>query len=158
MKTHIFAFFIAISLLFFACNTDEKLSSQTEDVLPESGILELTRPIQVGPEARSVSYSLIAKFDMESEKLISYSVSPELLKSINMSAEELDNYLKEKMGTIYYLGDNPVTRGEHANCIEMCKDKYTDSDGNKIKGRGACKANCWVDTIVEVLKSIAQVA
>lgn len=46
MKTHIFAFFIAISLLFFACNTDEKLSSQTEDVLPESGILELTRPIQ----------------------------------------------------------------------------------------------------------------
>ena len=90
--------------------------------------------------------------------MISYSVSPELLKSINMSAEELDNYKKEKMGTIYYLGDNPVTRGEHANCIEMCKDKYTDSDGNKIKGRGACKANCWVDTIVEVLKSIAQVA
>lgn len=153
MKTIVFTLFFILPLFFIACNTDE--SSEMEDVFPESGILEFTRPIHVGPESRSVSYTLTAKFDVESEKLIDYSVSPELLKSIDMSAEELDNYLKEKMGTIYNLGNVPTTRGEHANCIEMCKDKYTDSDGNKIKGRGACKANCWVDTGVKILEALS---
>lgn len=135
---------------------DEKLSSQTEDVLPESGILELTRPIKIGPEARSVSYSLIAKFDMESEKLIGYSVSPELLKLINRSAEELDNYLKEKMGALYYMENAPASRGAHGDCITNCYKNFTKEDGTKIKGRGSCKAGCWVDSTVEVIKVIAE--
>ncbi|SHJ17664.1 hypothetical protein SAMN04488096_109147 [Mesonia phycicola] len=39
----------------------------------------------------------------------------------------------------------------HSKCIEACKDKYTDEDGNKIKGRGSCKANCWVDTAIRLM-------
>lgn len=93
---------------------------------------------------------------METEKLISYSVSPELLKSINMSAEELDDYLKEKTGTIYYLENAPATRGVHADCITDCYKNFTKEDGTKIKGRGSCKAGCWVDSAVEVIKAVAE--
>jgi len=28
-------------------------------------------------------------------------------------------------------------------CLKACQTGFTDSSGNKIKGRGACKAGCW---------------
>lgn len=55
-------------------------------------------------------------------------------------------------------GDIDTPPGDHAGCIEWCKGKYTDEEGNKKRGRGACKANCWVSTAVRVLEAVAVIA
>ncbi|MFK8297105.1 hypothetical protein ACI76O_01785 [Capnocytophaga cynodegmi] len=46
----------------------------------------------------------------------------------------------------------------HAECIDKCNDKHKDENGNKTKGRGACKFNCWVQTVKEVISDIAEIA
>lgn len=45
----------------------------------------------------------------------------------------------------------------HSECIENCNDKYTDKEGNKKKGRGACKFNCWVETVKEIIDDLAEI-
>ena len=42
--------------------------------------------------------------------------------------------------------NNQDKQDEHASCIAGCHDEFTDEDGNKIKGRGGCKAKCWGKT------------
>ncbi|WLD23160.1 hypothetical protein NU10_10635 [Flavobacterium dauae] len=64
------------------------------------------------------------------------------------------------MGSLFTsLNGEPKDDGakftDHAGCIEACKDKYI-VDGEKQKGLGACKGNCWVDTSVKVIVAIAQ--
>ena len=139
------------SLFFIQCNNDDTFETKTEDVITENGTIELTSPIKVGPETRATTYFITAKFDAEAEKLISYSVSSELLTLIGMSSEQLDNCLKEKMGVIYDMQSTPATRGAHADCITECYNNFTNPDGSKKKGRGSCKAGCWVDSAVRVI-------
>ena len=40
------------------------------------------------------------------------------------------------------------------DCVEGCIDDYTDSDGNKVPGRGKCKGRCWAEFGVRVLDAI----
>lgn len=89
-------------------------------------------------------------FDLEQEKPIELIASENLLSLINMTNDEFVAEVERNM----YL----KTFGNHSSCIEDCKDKYTDDNGNKIKGRGACKANCWIDTAVAVLEAGAAIA
>jgi hypothetical protein len=49
-------------------------------------------------------------------------------------------------------------KGEHSDCISGCNSSFTDDNGDKISGRGACKGNCWVDTAVRVLEAAATIS
>lgn len=49
-------------------------------------------------------------------------------------------------------------KGEPFDCISGCNSSFTDNNGDKISGRGACKGNCWVDTAVSVLEAVATIA
>lgn len=40
------------------------------------------------------------------------------------------------------------------DCVSKCHAKFTDTNGVKIPGRGACKAECWMTAIVKAVKTI----
>lgn len=46
----------------------------------------------------------------------------------------------------------------HGACIADCNERYTDENGNKIPGRGWCKAGCWGQTALQVAELVVQVA
>lgn len=146
--------YIVAAFLLSACNQDEEIINQSEDVLPENGIIEMTREIPGGPETRSEAYTITASLDLETEKIISYSVSEDLLEAIGMDAYELDNYLREQMGALYFLEETPTTRGAQADCITDCYKQFTNEDGTKKPGRGSCKLGCWVDSVKDFVKEI----
>lgn len=44
---------------------------------------------------------------------------------------------------------------DHKTCIEDCIKKYTDPiTGEKIRGRGWCKAGCWGKTVIQVAEAV----
>ncbi len=45
-----------------------------------------------------------------------------------------------------------------SSCIASCQKEFTDKDGNKIKGRGVCKANCWLETAAKVAAVFVAIA
>ena len=44
-----------------------------------------------------------------------------------------------------------------SSCIASCQEKFTDKEGNKIKGRGRCKAGCWAKTAAQVLTAVSAI-
>ena len=48
-------------------------------------------------------------------------------------------------------------KNQHASCIADCHDTFTDDDGNKIKGRGGCKAHCWVDSAARLVSAVVTI-
>ena len=48
-------------------------------------------------------------------------------------------------------GSNSQSNGRiQGSCIASCQEAFTDDEGDKIKGRGACKAECWAQTAIKV--------
>lgn len=43
------------------------------------------------------------------------------------------------------------------SCIAECNKEYTNTDGSKKKGRGWCKAGCWIETAAKVAIAAAAV-
>ncbi len=48
-------------------------------------------------------------------------------------------------------------QNQHSKCIAACNANFTNPDGTKMPGRGACKANCWIDTTVRILEAAATI-
>lgn len=66
-KKLIFSVFAVCLLFFTRCRDADSFSSETEDVISESGILELISPVKAGPDTRANTYFLTVKFDAEAE-------------------------------------------------------------------------------------------
>jgi len=81
-------------------------------------------------------------YNIEIDNIISVTATEELLYLIESSISSETN------------SDDPGADSPHTKCIQYCNDKYSDEDGNKKKGRGRCKGNCWIDTIVRVIIGI----
>jgi len=48
-------------------------------------------------------------------------------------------------------GSNSQSNGRiKSSCIASCQKQFTDDNGDKIKGRGAYKAECWAQTAIKV--------
>ena len=142
------ALFFAASLI--SCSKEEAAST---DIFPENGLITMTRDLDI-PGTRAGTATLTAVFDLNTETLVNYAISQNVLDYIGIGAEELDQYLKDEMGAMYYLQSEPVTREHnHSTCIEGCKDKY-----EKGEGRGACKGSCWVETVRTILVAAADAA
>jgi hypothetical protein len=106
------------------------------------------------PKTNEIQEGIVTvRLDAVSEELVDIIVADELLDFAGITQAEFDIEI-----ITYGPGDGDEDPNEdlspHTACIEGCKDKYTDEDGNKIKGRGACKGNCWVDTTVRLFKAI----
>ena len=98
------------------------------------------------------SVKVIVSFDTTNENLVNMSVSRNYFQITEVSQNKLEEAIITSLS-----GDDDENNGmsPHASCIESCKDKYTDDEDNKISGRGACKANCWVDTGVKLVAALS---
>ncbi len=79
--------------------------------------------------------------DNDEEKLVSMSFTSNIFDETKLDRQFMMNY-------------NNLNR---SSCIASCQEKFTDSEGNKIKGRGACKAECWAKTAAAVGAAVAAI-
>ena len=71
------------------------------------------------------------------------------------------NIFKETNLTIdFFANKTNLNRSnvlQKGSCIATCFKEFTDKDGEKVKGRGWCKAGCWADTIVKVAATVVAI-
>ncbi|MFN3639630.1 MAG: hypothetical protein ACK4UK_01805, partial [Flavobacterium sp.] len=53
--------------------------------------------------------------------------------------------------------ESEPSQTSHSACIANCREQYIDEDGNKLRGFGACRFNCWVDTAIRILEAVAPI-
>ena len=71
------------------------------------------------------------------ESLIELKISNNILYNTSLTSNFWTNHNEP---------DNAAKKDEHVSCIADFQDTFTDENGEKIKGRGACKAECWANT------------
>ncbi len=131
-----------------SCSNDnnDNLEIKTDDpTLTFSRDVELTT-LKNGKSVSSGVGQITVILDEATEEVVDYEISQNLLDTAGITLEEFGNLLEEDKERIATM------KGAHSDCIEACKDKY-----EKNEGRGGCKANCWVDTAVEVLKAAGDI-
>ena len=115
----------------------------------EISIYEIERPYYIESLDEEISILFTIGISEEDDDLHFFEVSENILNITGLSKNELE---LEVIESTHSDPENPnEDLSPHAKCIEGCKDKYTDENGNKKNGRGSCKANCWVDTAIRVL-------
>lgn len=139
---------LVMSLMMFSCNE----SNQREEVTNE--IKRVETIILPGTNAKGeISGTVEFTFNENSEAVTDIVMSPNLSDYLNLSDEELEVMVNnEVQATTAGAGEH-----DHASCIQGCNTTYTNADGTKKPGRGACKFNCWVSTTVQVLKAVATI-
>lgn len=117
-------------------------------------------PAHLVSETVESTYSQVEYFTVNDEEHVVYF---EFDQNDNFhyigASEDLANLLKNVPSNLIFNGfenENAITiptasAGEHSDCIQGCNEFFTDEDGGKIKGRGRCKTNCWIDTIIDLL-------
>lgn len=165
MKKISFLSAIIISFLFLACNDTEVENLDTDLKFID---LEIPNSISYGNNFRTK--------DVETEDVI---VEISVLNSLNEEIEgELivtlpvnnDDYLVsmkvsdnivEALGSDYDYWSNlhglDNQRLLKSSCIADCQEAFTDDEGNKIKGRGACKAGCWAKIAIAAAAVVATI-
>jgi hypothetical protein len=98
------------------------------------------------------TYSISVTFNDKDESNFNYKIDPQFYKDFKTNFQKVDSYLRKSMGDDYNIF---ARDGGHADCVNNCFDRYTDDKGNKIRGRGACRAGCWVDSAIEILKEVS---
>lgn len=159
-------------LVTTGCDVEEKTAHTDNNVLVEKRNLTIQLPSKSKVnEIETFQVEFIAKIDKKTGELISKEVSENLLDFLGLDSEEsLENFIVSKdyrnnALRAIYSNHTPIFNNQnfristaresgHSKCIEDCNSKYTAEDGSKVKGRGACKFNCWVDTIMELLDDI----
>ena len=105
-------------------------------------------------ETESILVTFTIKVNEETGEIVSKEVSENLLERLHLKTqEEFQDFIaqeilkKEKARQTARRGEGET----HAACITNCYKDFTDENGDKKAGRGACKAGCWVDTVVEII-------
>ncbi len=133
---------VSLNLPFYASDYE------TESLIEEVNFYYFTK------DNNRYSVKILVSFDNRYENLVNISMSSNYFNITEVSQVEVEEGIVSN-----FNGDGEENQNDgmspHASCIEACKDKYTDDDGNKIRGRGACKANCWVDTTIRTLDAIS---
>jgi len=156
---------IIISFLFLACNDTE-----VENLDSDVNYIDLEIP-------NSISYgSNFRTEDIETEEVL---VEIIVLNSLNEEIEgelivslpvDNDDYLVSMkvsdnivnaLGSDYDYWSNlqgiDNQRLLKSSCIADCQEAFTDDEGNKIKGRGACKAGCWAKIAIAAAAVVATI-
>lgn len=145
---------ICIALLSTSCT---KEYTADNEIFPEDKIVTISREFK-HPTTSGKAFKISAQFDLLTESLVGYSVSQGVLDKLGMNKEELDIYLKQRMGSYYDVSATIINKmqectpesgprlSDHAACIEWC-----NSNKERGEGRGNCKFNCWVDTAIKII-------
>lgn len=98
----------------------------------------------------------------EESDIIEFKLSDELIKFIGLPKEEVYSKIYEELNNQGYktkkYAKSLKQKGDYGDCIDGCNSKYTDGDGNRIKGRGWCKAGCFgqavIDAVVQAIPTV----
>ena len=167
-------YFLGLSLLtfglfFISCHNDEKDSTATiqqrlsminlnlpyySNNYDEENLVTETGAFNFVSNGLNYVTDIHITYDDLNDNLVQISISDNYIRETGVTKEEIESTF------ITELNNNKDENGgpklsEHAACIQWCVKEYTDENGNKIKGRGACKANCWVDTAVRILEALS---
>lgn len=91
----------------------------------------------------------------ENEAMIDFKFSENILEQLTISEEEFYQKINDRI-TLNFDGSkkNKFKSNSMASDLSECKNKchkdYTNEDGTKIKGRGWCKAGCYLDEVIRV--------
>ncbi|WP_298144947.1 hypothetical protein [Flavobacterium sp.] len=55
------------------------------------------------------------------------------------------------------LFQQAVSRESHSQCIDRCNKDYTGPNGEKLPGRGWCKAGCWLNTTIRIAVAVIKI-
>lgn len=149
---------LGLSLVLNSCSNEELVSEEmsvdefesfqksSEEDIPETFIVF----VNIGEE--QIEGTVTLDWNEEKEESKSVLVSQNILDALGINQQDFD----QKYQTATYSNEDDPNEGlsPHALCIETCNDKYTDENGKKIRGRGRCKGNCWVDTAIRIIEAI----
>ena len=133
-------------LIFTSIDTPEAylISNNTRADIDETEIHEVDILItnDAGSEIKGLIQIILP--EMGGDQLYSLALTQNILEESNLGAgfwiEHMDLNQPEANG-----------RSNAESCIAQCHETFYDVSGKKIKGRGACKAHCWADTIRGVI-------
>ena len=165
-KLHFFVLALFLSIIFVSCNEKtDVIPNQSEFVnitIPDMYQTDYSTARTESDETHEVVARIIRKDGTEvvgkmritfpssdQEKLTKFEMSSNLIEEANLSSDFWIQLAKKK-------SSNKVQKVE-SSCIASCQEQYTDKDGNKIEGRGACKAECWAKTAAAVITAAAAV-
>jgi hypothetical protein len=149
MKTKMKLVPFVLLMIFASCSDDGK-PNDLETVSKQYFINDLGKSATSG-----IPITITATFNKDTEEILSTQLNPEGYEALGITREQFQNALDQQDFNFAKSGDDPNEGlSPHAMCIETCIDKYTDSEGNKKRGRGACKANCWVDTGIRIIEAL----
>lgn len=153
-------------LLFISCSSDESRDETSIDSFVELNLdfyVKSTKDSNLIEEfgfieSKNSSSDPIFKilYDPNTESLNKILLSEKFLSENEISKKSLEF----KFNKLYVENKSDPSEpelSEHASCIEWCNQNYTDSNGEKIKGRGKCKGNCWVDTTIRAIGELTSV-
>ncbi|MDR2890526.1 MAG: hypothetical protein LBV18_02840 [Alistipes sp.] len=141
--------FSSLLLLISSCVETQDTFPEPQ-IYPEDGLVTLTRTLDVATRSGETA-SISAVFDVETETIISYSVSPGLLEDMQMTPAEFDDRLRHEMGPAYYLEPfNSAQSGPFSDCYAACADK------KRGEGRGTCRFACWMDMFERIVTVLAE--
>jgi hypothetical protein len=140
-----------VLLMIFASCSDDGEPNDSETVSKQYFINDLGKSATSG-----IPITITATFNKDTEEILSTQLNPEGYEALGITREQFQNALDQQYLNFAKSGDDDPNEGlqPHTMCIETRKDKYTDGEGNKLRGRGACKANCWVDTGIRIIKAL----
>lgn len=142
--------FFGILLAATSCTDNEETINQEPSLSKSVASEEIPEiwPFAIEVNGQTINGELTLNWNHETETANEVLVSTNVLNALDLSQEEFNAK----------LGDATKSqRGElspHAACIQWCRDNYTDENGKRIPGRGACKANCWVDTVIRLIDAL----
>ncbi len=110
-------------------------------------------------ETESILVTFTIKVNEDTGEIVSKEVSENLLERLHLKTqEEFQDFIaqevlkKEKARQTARDGEGEET---HAECITNCYKNFTDENGDKKDGRGACKAGCWVESVIKIIRVVA---
>lgn len=117
---------------------------RSTNVETNSVILEISVMLDSGEEVLGQVKATYPKNN--DDYLISFEVSDNIVDALGPNYE----YWKE-------LKSGNSQRLLRSSCVASCHETFTDDDGNKLKGRGACKASCWATIAIAAAAVVATI-
>lgn len=144
-----------LSVILVIFSTISSCENEEPIISTNSNIENFRRDFQVtNADAKDFNNLFIEiEYDVEEEELEELNMSDDLLGLLNMSKEEFINLVNSNVENENQLKSGQKTTnltGKLGTCLNGCSKNFSHSDGSKKKGRGKCKANCWLDVAVTV--------
>ena len=146
-------------IALFSCSKDKATEKTEENVQTVVVEREFQLPSRTEEgKLEKLKVVLTGKIDNEKDELLSREVSENLLEYFGVSTqEEFDKLVNQKFfeqqfpSLLSANADKNLTYANvYENSLNDCIEHFTDDNGKKLKGRGWCKFNCWVESLTRV--------